>query len=595
MIKLILESKWKKYLDEIDINKDEFRAHSKLCPKVWLPGEKIKANISKKLLSIANNFVEALGISDAVIDIILTGSLASYNWNEFSDLDLHILVDFSKIDKNVQLVKKMLDSKRSEWNLIHNIKIQGHEVEIYFQGSSEHHISNGIYSLTKDQWIIEPEAETHIRDMSDIEKKSEQFIRNIEHAKELFQNGDFKAALKLTTRLKTKLSNMRKAGLADEGLFSPENLTFKVLRKFGYLKTLSDLNLQAYDELMSSKSDPIGVNFVEQWKKFGQVGSFDELNEISGRDLSLVNNFKRFQDQLNKQIQPKTTQDFRNYLSKINDKAKALFGNAKCGSFRCTYFLRDDVIKIARVPSFGEIDVSSGIKQNKLEASARMQQPEFDVIFPKIFAAADDFSWYAVERARPASSNEFGPLVPELKALKARWPSLDWPTIWGLYTATLEDIVKPGTAEPARPQLVRKVGRIPPEILKKRLAEALPTLGDRGTIGHFSTIEDPSPPDMAPSLQQTRKAGPDVTKKIRGQRPPNMAVVKEFLKAQLNKNPSKFTNLLIKATGQFDINLADVGSENIGFVTRPEGQIPVLIDPSVGIELPTGASLIRRK
>ena len=37
---------------------------------------------------------------------MITGSIASYNWHELSDIDLHIMLDFNKIDDNFDLVKK---------------------------------------------------------------------------------------------------------------------------------------------------------------------------------------------------------------------------------------------------------------------------------------------------------------------------------------------------------------------------------------------------------------------------------------------------------------------------------------------------------
>ena len=58
-------------------------------------------------------------------------------------------------------------------------------------------------------------------------------------------------ALDAIDRLKTKIRNMRKAGLEGAGQFSVENLAFKVLRRSEELKRLSDLKAKAYDELMS--------------------------------------------------------------------------------------------------------------------------------------------------------------------------------------------------------------------------------------------------------------------------------------------------------------------------------------------------------
>ncbi len=44
---------------------------------------------------------------------------------------------------------------------------------------------------------------------------------------------------------------MRKAGLDKEGIYSPENLAFKMLRNSGHLQKLSSLKIEAYDKMMS--------------------------------------------------------------------------------------------------------------------------------------------------------------------------------------------------------------------------------------------------------------------------------------------------------------------------------------------------------
>jgi len=50
---------------------------------------------------------------------------------------------------------------------------------------------------------------------------------------------------------------MRKAGLEREGEYSVENLTYKVLRRIGYLDKLRDLGIEAYDVSMSLEEEYI--------------------------------------------------------------------------------------------------------------------------------------------------------------------------------------------------------------------------------------------------------------------------------------------------------------------------------------------------
>ena len=87
--------------------------------------------VSQKLIEIATKFFDDLNLEDASLeDITFTGSLANYNWTRYSDIDLHLLVDFSKIDDNNDLVREFFNAKTSLWNKMHNIIVLNH---VFFQ------------------------------------------------------------------------------------------------------------------------------------------------------------------------------------------------------------------------------------------------------------------------------------------------------------------------------------------------------------------------------------------------------------------------------------------------------------------------------
>jgi hypothetical protein len=51
--------------------------------------------------------------------------------------------------------------------------------------------------------------------------------------------------------LKEKIKTMRQAGLEKAGVFSPENLAFKMLRRSEALSKLHDVYIKAYDRALS--------------------------------------------------------------------------------------------------------------------------------------------------------------------------------------------------------------------------------------------------------------------------------------------------------------------------------------------------------
>ena len=59
----------------------------------------MREEIKKRLIEISNDFIESLGVEFFIHDIILTGSLANYNWSQYSDVDLHLIADFEQFSE----------------------------------------------------------------------------------------------------------------------------------------------------------------------------------------------------------------------------------------------------------------------------------------------------------------------------------------------------------------------------------------------------------------------------------------------------------------------------------------------------------------
>lgn len=250
-----------------DFNTNLLKPKNTLFPKFW-KNNNLNSIVARKLMQIADEVIKSLDLDEEVKDIIITGSIASYNWHEMSDIDLHILLDFEKIDDNFDLVKRMLDQTRINWNKKHNIKIAGKEVELYFQDYKEPHEANGIWSLELEKWLAEPVKLNPELDLKTTEKKAQSIAECIEHLYEMFKKQQYKQAYEFAGKIKDKIARMRKSGLDKEGIYSPENLAFKMLRNSGYLEKLSSLKIQAYDSMMSVQLEQTQISENSVWKKF---------------------------------------------------------------------------------------------------------------------------------------------------------------------------------------------------------------------------------------------------------------------------------------------------------------------------------------
>lgn len=236
-----------------------FRPQNELNSKIWIGG-KINSKVRLRLLDIADDFIESLNVWWVnVSDIILTGSLANYNWSRFSDFDLHILIDFSKVDERTDFVREYFNTKKNEWNNIHeNLKIYGFPVEVYVQDTNEEHTASGVYSLNRNEWVVEP-VKDNIKaiklDKYFIKEKTMKYIKIITSLKKQVDETDDDAELRLLSK-KVKgtfdiLKGLRKEGLKARGEMHPYNVIYKFLRRLGYLDILLDLKAKTYDKLKS--------------------------------------------------------------------------------------------------------------------------------------------------------------------------------------------------------------------------------------------------------------------------------------------------------------------------------------------------------
>lgn len=209
--------------------------------------------IHLKLIRIANLFIHSIKLKDLHIkDLIFTGSLANYNWSEFSDIDLHVVVDKSKIDVDTEILDDYFNIKKEAFNSKHDIKIKSFDVELYIQDSEEEHTAQGVYSIVFDKWLREPSKDHKNIDKAAIKLKVKDFITKINAIKDMVASEENpKDIIDAIQTLKDKIKKYRKSGLSSNGEYSDENLVFKYLRRTNYLENLSDYKIETINRMFS--------------------------------------------------------------------------------------------------------------------------------------------------------------------------------------------------------------------------------------------------------------------------------------------------------------------------------------------------------
>jgi len=224
--------------------------HKTLSPKIW-DGDTLKPEVLDALRKIAKEFCATLLVNPSQIyDIIITGSLCNYNYTKFSDIDLHVILDYEAVCDDCQTfnLDDCMKAKKSLWNERHDITIYGMDVELYVQDKAEHITGNaGVYSIIRNEWKQRPTKEAKVQyDDKSIMNKAKHIMYEIDDI--IDSSGNDKEEIE---KLQLKIKNMRKAGLERAGELSVENLAFKVLRNTGYIERLYDYALDIQDDSLS--------------------------------------------------------------------------------------------------------------------------------------------------------------------------------------------------------------------------------------------------------------------------------------------------------------------------------------------------------
>lgn len=215
---------------------NEYQTHNELNPKLWI-GHQLKPKVRDGLLHIASKFTEFLGNDIPVIDVVLIGSNANYNWTKYSDIDLHVITNYLQIGTNMHVVDDYMHAKKSVWFANYPLTYQGMNIELYAQDSNQQlHNSVGVYSILNNKWITKPAADIIQIDDNVIQQKANPYEYEINNLKP----DDAKLDFKIKTLLK-RLRKLRQSGLDTAGEYSIENLAYKHLRNKGLIDKLKEM------------------------------------------------------------------------------------------------------------------------------------------------------------------------------------------------------------------------------------------------------------------------------------------------------------------------------------------------------------------
>ncbi len=221
---------------------EAIEVHDTLNPLLWNENNTLKQDVFEKLSNIAQEFLKFIEIPLNIVDIEIVGSNASYNYNEKSDIDLHIIVNSEVNYIEPTILRQLYNDRKGAFNRDYELEINGLPVELYIEDVKDGNATNGRFSILKNEWVKFPEPITY--EVPDISKDLNEML---DKCFKTLQSSDAEEVRTLIN----DIYMMRKLGLAEDGEASVGNLVFKELRNMDIMSDLKDHYYELRSEELS--------------------------------------------------------------------------------------------------------------------------------------------------------------------------------------------------------------------------------------------------------------------------------------------------------------------------------------------------------
>lgn len=237
---------------------EDFQLHETLNPKLW-KDNKLIPEVRQKLLEISENFEQYVEIPMHIVDVVLVGSNASYNYTQHSDIDVHLIVNTELTEGVLEDIQTLVfNLKKTAFNKEFDIKIKGIPVELYVEDLHSSVQSNGIYSIRRNKWVKEPKPITI--EKRDITQELDAWTERINAA---IMSKDYEQI----TNVLDALYLMRKNSISIDGEYGRGNEIFKTLRDKGLLSKLKDSMNRCISSNLSLESYIYTGRFINLFKE----------------------------------------------------------------------------------------------------------------------------------------------------------------------------------------------------------------------------------------------------------------------------------------------------------------------------------------
>jgi len=220
-------------------------------PKTFFDGPKLRQDVRQKSLTFAKARFNDLRMHDLrILDMLYVGSLASFEYDDLSDVDIHIIIDPTSFKGDPKVLRRYL-SKVNDLNefLFNRVTFYGRKADFSFYADTvEGRIEPGvgIYSLFNENWPSQPEVAPNRFSRARVYAEFRDFVQRY-NALAIDYARDKRSFVCLRfSELREEVRHYRRKGIAQDGIRSTENIVYRALRRINgnLLRQMEGLELE---------------------------------------------------------------------------------------------------------------------------------------------------------------------------------------------------------------------------------------------------------------------------------------------------------------------------------------------------------------
>lgn len=205
-------------------------------PAALFDGDKVKPSLRQKAMDFAQARFRDLGLKDLrILDMLFVGSLASYEHDDLSDVDVHVIIDPASWSGDPALLRRHLRAVNDLNEFLYDrVTLFGRKADYtFYLDTVENRIEPGvgIYSLFKETWLEPPKAATARFSRETVEADLLRFVRRYNDLVAAYAKDKKAFACGAFSDLREEVRLYRRKGIAADGIRSTENIVYRALRR----------------------------------------------------------------------------------------------------------------------------------------------------------------------------------------------------------------------------------------------------------------------------------------------------------------------------------------------------------------------------